>query len=470
MEVWESYLSEHNGKVPRNAFDLVNFSRSIDSTLTFQQAKELYAENVRNDVTTLNISASSNISLTTDSDDSDGDGPRILYSPKRTRTNSIRRHSSIKLKKRKSKQRTLSSRINMRHSKSSRHFRTQSKDSKLSKSSTKLSNKLNFDTGNEHIDNSDDSLQFDRFDPAQNTDSDSDSLPTSAPMINKSRSTDLVNSIRLRRKGKKSKKASKVGIIRENKQKKMKKRKSAQTAEKSSDSFGCASLNESDEDGHSSSSSTCDDDALSLHKRFKHKRHKSERQSQLLSKRKHRTKGLKRDKLKKNKLQIIGDSPNDHKVRENSKKERKHRHITGNQNMKTKRSASADPRSIMLQHTTKSGIKRRKKMKPPPSKHRNNNRKSKSNTLFVEHHNTKQRHNSNVYPMSKKQIRSTTDSEGKKRKAKRIKFRVGDIVEVVLKIGDAKKSDLARIRYYGLTVLDSRPLFGIESFKFSTVY
>ena len=36
-----------------------------------------------------------------------------------------------------------------------------------------------------------------------------------------------------------------------------------------------------------------------------------------------------------------------------------------------------------------------------------------------------------------------------------------------MKIGDTKKTDLARVRYYGLTCLDSQhKMYGIECFKF----
>ena len=47
--VWDKYLSEHKGKQPRNAFDLVNFSRNqTDATLTFPEAKILYQQKSNN--------------------------------------------------------------------------------------------------------------------------------------------------------------------------------------------------------------------------------------------------------------------------------------------------------------------------------------------------------------------------------------------------------------------------------------
>ena len=80
MDVWQLYLDKHTGQPPRNAFDLVNFSRSTRSPLNFKDAKQLY------------LAKKEEISVDVNGMSSSDDEPAILFSPKiRLRKASSRR-------------------------------------------------------------------------------------------------------------------------------------------------------------------------------------------------------------------------------------------------------------------------------------------------------------------------------------------------------------------------------------------
>eukprot|EP01084_Bolivina_argentea_P098027 176208_1 len=128
MDVWTLYLSSHNGKQPRNAFDLVNFSRTTEHTLTFKKAKQIYQESMK-------LERESNMDhLNTHSNGAHGDHnnylntseedePPILKSPKhmnKRKASFIRNNSSSNHR---------SSIVARRNSKISKHGASTSRDS-----------------------------------------------------------------------------------------------------------------------------------------------------------------------------------------------------------------------------------------------------------------------------------------------------------------------------------------------------